>query len=102
MAIVQASIQEEVLPRSERAVIRGIYHASQLSEALVTLSRIEECLGSINSASRLGTKNTIETHDTISSMKAYLSSQIANALVSTKLPATKNTVSTPTIQKSVQ
>jgi hypothetical protein len=100
MAIVQASLQEDILPRSERAVIRGIYHASQLSEALIALSKIEDSLNNkCNEAVKLRTH--INFKESIDQMKHYLAVQIANALVSTKVPATKNADSIPQVQNPV-
>jgi hypothetical protein len=101
MAIVQASIQEEVLPRSERAVIRGIYHASQLSEALVTLCKVEASIEEQRAATVRSATPAIPK-ETISLMKDYLVRQIASALVSTKLPATSNKASNPQVQTSAQ
>jgi len=44
MAILQSTLSEEILSRQERAVVRGIYHAAQMNEALVAVIKINESL----------------------------------------------------------
>lgn len=89
MAIVQSSLQEETLTRSERAVIRGIYRASQLAEAMTALSKAVEIITVPNdSLSHLGDPTSItDTDKHILKMKAYLAEAITGALVNTKIPS---------------
>jgi len=62
MAIVQASLVDEILTRQERNVIRGIYRASQLNEARMLLTKIKTELVSteLNKASAPIQPNTSE------------------------------------------
>lgn len=86
MAIVQASMAEEILNRSERAVLRGIFRASQLAEAKASL---EKTIASFNSqnASSNAVSEALNVH--VQSLKTYLETAITVALVSTKVPATR-------------
>lgn len=83
MAIVQSSLAEEILTRSERAVIRGIYRASQLAEAKNTLDKVESVL--FTSSDDIVSSRSDKAH--ISKIKCYLESAIAKALMSVKTPA---------------
>jgi len=86
MAILQSSLSEEILSRQERAVLRGIYHAAQINEALVAVTRINESL------LKMCTDNAnVRWHDEYKThyflMTYYLSSKIQAVLTSTKVPA---------------
>jgi len=88
MAIVQASMAEEILNRSERAVIRGIYRASQLAEAKASLQKTVLALESFGTASNnAGQPTLFKEH--VKSIEEYLSNAISVALVSTKVPASR-------------
>jgi len=84
MAIVQSSLNEEILNRQERAIIRGIYRAAQLHEGLVQLQKIQDHIDSISRT--FGTENA-RRFDHVNSIKQYLAGHILEALNSTKLPA---------------
>jgi hypothetical protein len=89
MSIVKDSLAEEILSRQERAVIRGIYRAAQLREALVELRKTVQVIlpeaaesapnGKDRSASVVNTK--------YKDLEVYLAESIDTALVSTKVPA---------------
>jgi len=83
MAIVQASLVEDLMSRHEKAVLRGVYRASQLNEGLVQLQRIKDHLQ--RPESRGGT-NVLDD-DSLKRLEEYLTSAIRSALVSTKTPA---------------
>lgn len=78
MAIVQSSLAEEILSRQERAVIRGIYRASQLAEALVALKKVRELSASSRMAKPVQSVDPIEE---------YLTQAVVDALENTKVPA---------------
>jgi len=84
MAIVQASLAEEILSRQERSVVRGIYRASQLHQALVELMKIEEGI-KVTGIATPG-KPQIDSKSQILLLKNYLVECISVALVSTKTP----------------
>lgn len=97
MAITQAMVAEEVLSRQERAVIRGIYRASSLAEALKAL---ESSYLAIQSSGVGNAGNTSVNEQSYKELKSFLVIAMHNALVSTKVPASviagKVVQSTPT------
>jgi hypothetical protein len=84
MAIVQASLAEDILSRQERAVIRGIYRASQLHEALVTLDKVTQALQP--NGSPYG-ENPVGNADNAKLLREYLVDGIKMALINTKVPS---------------
>jgi len=84
MAIVQASIAEEVLSRQERAVIRGVYRAAQLYEALIALQKVSAVLRELVPANSAVKPESLKVAEPIA---LYLAKQIVTALESTKVPA---------------
>jgi len=94
MAIVQSSLAEEILSRQERAVLRGIYRASQLSDALITLEKV--VTSSLPSTEPIGASKDRTDH--VEALRVYLRQGIVAALVNTKVPAkslTRTDSSTP-------
>jgi len=89
MAIVQASLAEEILSRQERAVIRGIYRASQLAEALNALNKTVSSLPSSGSqiANTNGGLTDTKTKEQVVKLTAYLACAIESALINTNVPA---------------
>jgi hypothetical protein len=86
MALLQSSLAEDnILSRQERAVIRGIHRASQLSEAIVMLQKSRIVLLTEEKIP-LG-KLTQEVNNNVELMIAYLKRQASTALVNTKVPA---------------
>jgi len=85
MAIIQSSLVEEILTRQEKAVIRGIYRASQLNEALTQLDKIVDLYSRDELVKNEILSDENKTH--YLNLKAYLLNSIATALVSTKVPA---------------
>lgn len=90
MAITQDSLTEEILSRQERAVVRGIYRASRLAEALVTLDKIVPTIQSCGAAKSGNSSAMNDEH--IISLRDYIAQQVRNALVNTKVPASVNVV----------
>jgi hypothetical protein len=86
MAIVQASLAEEILTRQERAVIRGIYRASQLAEARKSLDQVIITDERYVSNNPIGsTVHKPSMHDL--EIREYLDNAIVAALASIKIPA---------------
>jgi hypothetical protein len=83
MAIIQSSMNEEILSRSEKAVIRGIYRASQLAEAKVSLEKT--MLAFMNDQNRSAVETSINDH--VKLLNAYFNHAISVALLSTKVPS---------------
>jgi DnaJ-domain-containing protein 1 len=79
------------LSRSERAVIRGVYRASQLSEAWLSLSKIETSLVADGFTS-LSRQVTEAQKESIKRIKDYLAKSALDALVSTKVPAQQSKI----------
>lgn len=89
MAIVQSSLAEEILSRQERAVIRGIYRASQLAEALNALDKATQFTTKSCGAAESGDPSVNSHCDTnVANIRAYLVLAIENALVTTNVPGT--------------
>jgi len=86
MAILQSNLSEEILSRQERAVIRGIYHAAQINEALVAVIKINESLLK-TSVDKQCPQCLPEYKTQYLLMTNYLSSKIQAVLTSTKVPA---------------
>lgn len=87
MAIVQSSLAEEILSRQERAVLRGIYRASQLAEAIMSLDKVGSVL---SDSSAVGPKSGLpfaSDNTNITELRSYLQQAIKQALVATKVPA---------------
>lgn len=85
MAITLSSLAEETLNRQERAIVRGIYRASQLNEAVMQLDKITN----LYSTDEL-VKNemlSVEKKAHYLKLKQYLLNSISQALISTKVPA---------------
>jgi len=79
MAILKTALDEEILSKSQRLVIRSIYRMSQLNEALVAFQKLE-----FDNVVR-GPKDQSRV-DQVHAMKAYLSSSISSVLLSVKIP----------------
>lgn len=94
MAIVQASLAEEILTRQERAVLRGIYRASQLTEALVMLQKIDMNIDPSHAGSIPVTREvTVRPEkDHVDQLKTYLANCIVAALLNTKVPTASSNV----------
>lgn len=89
MAIVQASLTEEILSRQERAVLRGIYRAAQLAEGIQALDKV--CLvldgPSISQAPSKGDSKIDVTKDPRTNvLRSFLSDACVAALAATKVP----------------
>jgi hypothetical protein len=84
MAIIQSSLTEEILSRQEKAVIRGIYRAQQLSETKIAL---EKCKMSVVAFGAADAEIPAKYAEHYAKLLAYLESAILSALVSTKVPA---------------
>lgn len=98
MALVQASLAEEILTRHERAVIRGIYRASQLSEGLLQL---DKTVAMIKPEYNSQTGKVSEFTQTAQEIRLYLADQIVSALTSIKIPAAQvGKVSTTQVAKT--
>jgi len=78
-------LSEEILSRQERAVLRGIYHAAQINEALVAVIKINESL--LKTSMDNMSKCLPEYKTQYVLMTNYLSSKIQAVLTSTKVPA---------------
>jgi hypothetical protein len=91
MAIVQSSMAEEILSRQERAVIRGIYRASQLAEARNTLQKIIDGHNHIP-CSPLAQHGPLIKSPHMIDLIAYLDNAIFGALESTKVPSSVHDV----------
>lgn len=87
MAIVQSSLTEEILSRQEKAVIRGIYRAQQLSEARTALQKTLYTAVQDNGNSAKALSHNAETTAKIAELYTFLNSAIVSALVNTKVPA---------------
>lgn len=85
MAITQDSLTEEILSRQERAIVRGIYRASRIAEAITALDKV------IVTAQSCGTGKTGDSSASdsvhISNIRLYLATQMLSALINTKVPA---------------
>jgi hypothetical protein len=86
MAIVQASLCEDILTRQERAVIRGIYRASQLAEARKQLEFALMASRSSSTGPKVGL-GTLEPNVHEQELLAYFAQAISGALASIKIPA---------------
>jgi len=86
MALLQSSIIEDILTRQERAVIRGIYRASQLAEAAVTLRKTYDTYKGSTVELPAGSSR-VPNIDNVKLLESYLSSAINVALASIKIPA---------------
>lgn len=98
MAIVQASLADEILSRQERAVLRGIYRASQLAEALVSLNKTCSVLAAAHDGAdpKLGDHHSDQYSDTSTTkLGDYLSKAIIAALAATKTPTPSNEGKSP-------
>jgi hypothetical protein len=85
MAILQSSLSEEVLSRQERAVIRGIHHASQINEALIQLRKTVISVETVTQVGKNRTASALAEH--ISNMDQYLVRKLSDAILNTKVPA---------------
>lgn len=82
MAITQDSMAEEILSRSERAIIRSVYRASKLQEGIIAIDKI---LATLSESAPMG--QTPPSFPHIKEIKRYLQDAISTALVNTKVPA---------------
>lgn len=87
MAIVQSSLTEEILSRQEKAVIRGIYRAQQLSEARTALQKTLYSVAQDDGNSAKALSHNTDATTKVAELYAYLNSAIVSALVNTKVPA---------------
>jgi hypothetical protein len=86
MAVTLSTLAEEILSKQERAVIRGIYRAAQLNEALVLLQKAKLSFNDhTNSSERTTDKDLMKSH--VALLEQYLTDSIRIALVATKVPA---------------
>jgi hypothetical protein len=83
MSIAQAALTDEVLSRQERAVVRGVYRASQLNEALVALQKTVQNISDSNPKMGITSLSTKS-----SELMGYLVLQITRSLENIKVPAT--------------
>lgn len=89
MAIVQASLVEEILNRQEKAVLRGIYRASQLAEALNALDKVNLVVTSFGVADA---KLPASCNQQYTELRTFLANAIHVALSTTKVPSIKPVV----------
>jgi type II secretory pathway predicted ATPase ExeA len=81
MAILQGTLSEELISRSEKAVLKGIFRASQLNEGLIALQKVNL---SIDPKRRIDAalREVVDTQ-----LEVYLRHRIEVALESIKIPA---------------
>jgi len=87
MAIVQASLAEDILSKQERAVLRGIYRASQLTEAIIAIQKVDATLVAMSDRDPIKGTTSDSTRVAINQLKSFLARSVESALVSTKVPA---------------
>jgi hypothetical protein len=92
MAIIQSSLAEEILSRQERAVIRGIYRASQLADALVALDKATSVpKGTLGCGNQSADSHKPEDAK-VTEIRAYLAQAIEGALKSINVPSINSSV----------
>lgn len=92
MAITLGSIQEEILTRQQRAIVKSVYRASQMLDAVSQLDKM--ILNLTTGEQPLGPATEASQH--IFAMRRYLQSEIQIALQNTKLPISLKTVKSDT------
>jgi len=95
MAILQSSLSEEYLSKSEKAVLKGVFRANQLCEGYMILAKMKSTFTSSSVQT-----DTFLAHGEITSLQAYIRSRIEVVLKSTKIPARPKLESTPSDTKS--
>lgn len=84
MALTQASMVEEILPRHERAIVRSIYRASVLADAQKTLNQsILIMKAGLEGEKKLLTPAVMNQYER---MSEFLRISYTNALTTTKIP----------------
>jgi hypothetical protein len=86
MAILKGSLEEEILTKSQRVIVKAIYKMSQLNEAKTTMSKIAY-LSDIHS-NECSKENLVpECIEKANLIKEYFDSEIEKILHSIKLPS---------------
>lgn len=84
MALTQASMVEEILPRQERAIVRSVYRASIIADAQKVLNQsVQFMITGIEGEKRPLTPDTMNQ---IARLSDFLRTSYINALITTKIP----------------
>jgi hypothetical protein len=88
MAILQSTLADDVISRQERSVLRGINRAVQLNEGVLALDKVGNTFSAANGVEvPEGTDNRFPvTKENLAVIREYLLTQIASALVNTRIP----------------
>lgn len=88
MAILKGAFEEEILPKSQRVIVKAIYKMSQLNETKIALAKVvlKEADSWMSAGKRLTPDLTLKARQ----VQEYLDSNIENILNSIKLPKPKD------------
>jgi len=83
VAILKTSLEEDLLSKQERYVLRNIQHVAQLAEGLKALKNVKE---TIEPGYNPDTQNRVPLTD----IEGYLTKRISVALASVRIPNAQN------------
>lgn len=86
MAITKTILDEEVVSKQERNVLRSIYRANALLEGIISLNKISDTLSDIKASSTEMSGTPLNQQEVIDLQVTYLRTAIAKVLSSTKVP----------------
>ena len=82
MSIIVNNLSEEVLTKAEKAIVRGIYRAHQLNEAVLALEKCYTSLDKLPDKTMSGEVEPVK----VTPLKAYLLAEITTVLENIRIP----------------